>query len=338
MPMDIPVTHAVFSDFEPISLSMLLDIVLKLKSTFSPQDIVPTKLLRQVIEVIGPFVLLIIKKNLLSGIVPIYCKHAIVQPLLKKPNLDKSVLCNYIPISKLPFLAKILEKTVFNQLQSFLIDNAIGEVFQSGFKKKHSTESALLRVFSDIFMATDSGDVTLLLLLDLTAAFDTINHQILISRLETSVGIRGNALNWIKSYLQNRSFSVQMGECMSTSAPLSCGISQGSVLAPVLFSLYMLPLGQILSKYGVSFHCYADDTQLYLPLKPTASIAVERLVECFGEIKVWMSANLLCLNESKTKLILFGPSESADTSNIELGIFCNILWHYKCINKTLNKY
>ncbi len=123
------------------------------------------------------------------------------------------------------------------------------------------------------------------------------------------------------------SFSVQMGECMSTSPPLSCGIPQGSVLSPVFFSLYMLPLGQILSKYGVSFHCYADDTQLYLPLKPTASIAVERLVECFGEIKVWMFANLLCLNESKTELILFGPSESVDTSKIELGILSPFRTH-----------
>ncbi len=159
--------------------------MLELKSTFSPQDRVPTKLLKQVIEVIGPFVLSIINKSVISGIIPIYCKHAIVRPSLKKPNLNKSILCNYRPISKLPFLAKILEKTVFNQLQSFLTHNAIGEVFQSGFKKKHSTEPALLRVFSDIFMATDSDDLTLLLLLGLTAAFDTINYQILISRLET---------------------------------------------------------------------------------------------------------------------------------------------------------
>lgn len=80
----------------------------------------------------------------------------------------------------------------------------------------------------------------------------------------------------------------------------------------------MLPLGQIMSKYDVSFHCYADDTQLHLPLKPTVPAAVERLVECLGEIKRWMTANFLCINESKTELILFGPSESADTSQIEL--------------------
>ncbi len=125
--------------------------------------------------------------------------------------------------------------------------------------------------------------------------------QILISHLETCVSIRGNALSWITSYLQNRSFSVQMGDSMLTSAPLSFGIPQGSVLAP-FFCLYMLPLGQIFSKYGVSFHCYADDTRLYLPLKPTVSIS--------------SIAYLLCLNESKTELILFGPSESVDTTKI----------------------
>jgi hypothetical protein len=132
---------------------------------------------------IGPFIVSIINKSLLSGIVPTYCKHAIVHPLLKKTNLDKNVLCNYRPISKLPYLSKILEKTVFIQLESFLTDNTIGEVFQSGFKKQHSTESALLKVFNDVFMATDMGDSTVLLLLDLTAAFDTIDHNILISRL-----------------------------------------------------------------------------------------------------------------------------------------------------------
>ncbi|XDV19494.1 hypothetical protein PO909_024959 [Leuciscus waleckii] len=176
-------------------------------------------------------------------------------------------------------------------------------------------------------MATDTGDVTLLLLLDLTAAFDTIDHNILISRLENYVGIRGVVLNWIKSYFQNRRFSVQMGECTSSSAPLLCGIPQGSILAPVFFSLYMLPLGQIMSKYDVSFHCYADDTQLYLPLKPTVPAAVERLAECLGEIKRWMSANFFCLNESKTEMILFGPSESADTSKIKLGTLSPYLRH-----------
>lgn len=161
--------------------------------------------------------------------------------------------------------------------------------------------------------------MTVLLLLDLTAAFDTVDHNILISRLETCVGISGNALNWFKSYLLNRRFSVCMGDCTSASSLLSCGLPQGSVLAPLLFSFYMLPLGSILRKYSVSFHCYADDTQLYIPFKSNDSTAIERLLACLNEVKAWMSTNFLSLNESKTELILFGPSDLDNVVETELG-------------------
>ena len=121
-------------------------------------------------------------------------KHANVQPLLKKPGLDPAVLANYRPISKLPFFSKILEKIVYSQLMDFLNEENILEIFQSGFKTLHSTESALLRVFNDIFLATDSGHCVVLVLLDLIAAFDTVDHKILITRLEQWVGISGTAL------------------------------------------------------------------------------------------------------------------------------------------------
>lgn len=113
------------------------DIVSKLKPTFAPQDIIPTYLLKQIIEKVGPYIASIIKKSFISVIVPDYCKHAVVQPLLKKENLDKSTLCNYRPISKLPFLDKILEKSFLIQLESFLDENVICEVFQSGFKQHY---------------------------------------------------------------------------------------------------------------------------------------------------------------------------------------------------------
>ncbi len=130
--------------------------------------------------------------------VPLSLKHAVVQPLLKKPNLDQEVLSNFRPISKLPFLVKVLEKSAFNQLQSFLDQIVDLEVFQSGFKTKHSTESTLLRVLNYIVLFSDSGHSVVLLLLDLTAAFNTIDHEVLISRLENVVGIHGTALNWFR--------------------------------------------------------------------------------------------------------------------------------------------
>ncbi len=108
-------------------------------------------------------------------------------------------------ISKLPFLSKILEEIVYQQLQSFLNKYNLSEVFQSGLREHHSTESALLKVHNDLLLAADNEECVILILLDLSAAFDSVDHQLLINRLEQWVGIQGKALQWFKSYLENRS-------------------------------------------------------------------------------------------------------------------------------------
>ncbi len=130
---------------------------------------------------------------------------------------------------------------MFIQLQSFLTANHIFETLQSVFKPLHSTESALLRVLNDTLLATDSGDHVILILLDLTSAFDTADNKIILSRLEYFVGIQGTVLSWFKSYLTNRSFSVRLGNFSSLPAKLSCGVPQGSILAPIHFlCIYLL--------------------------------------------------------------------------------------------------
>ncbi len=236
-------------------------------------------------------------------------------PLLKKSSLNTINFNNFRPISNLPFITKTLEKTVFIQLQSFLRANHIFETFQSGFKPLHSTESALLRVLNDTLLVTDSGDHVILILLDLTSAFDTVDHGTLLSRLEYFVGIQGTVLSWFKSYLTNRTFSVRLGNFSSLPAKLSCGVPQGSILS-ILYSL--LPLGTIFRKHGVSFHCYADDTQIYLPIKRNKHAALESLFACLDEVKTWLSQNCLFLNESKTEVIVFGPSENSGSRSIDL--------------------
>ncbi len=308
----------VFSQFTPISLSFLNDIVNQLKPTGSPLDILPSRLFKQVFSVMGPTLLNLINKCLELGVVPDFLKHASVKPRLKRPNLDSSDLSNFRPISNLPFLAKIIEKVVFHQLQSFLVDYNIFDAFQSGFRKFHSTETALLKVFNNILLATDSGDTVALVLLDLSAAFDTVDHNVLLSRLEQVVGIRGSALNWFQSYLTNRSFSVNIGKFHSSSVPLTCGVPQGSTLAPMLFSLYMLPLGSIFEKYGICYHCYADDTQIYIPLKHKNGL--DSVAACLLDVKAWMSLNFLSLNESKTEIVVFTPSDTHCMPTVNLGV------------------
>ena len=256
---------------------------------------------------------------LTSGCVPASFKHATVQPVLKKKKLDPLVLSNFRPISKLPFISKVLEKVVFNQLQEFLHQANVGEQFQSGFKSLHSTETALLKVFNDLLLNLDSGNCALLMLLDLTAAFDTVDHTILLSRLEHCVGIKGTALEWFKSYLADRSFCVQLGQFSSSVAPLTCGVPQGSVLGPLLFSLYMLPLGSIFRKHGITFHCFADDVQVYLPVKATSKESFHTVFNCMADIKTWMDLNFLKLNENKTEIILFGHPDLVQVLASSLG-------------------
>ncbi|XDV16949.1 hypothetical protein PO909_016432 [Leuciscus waleckii] len=277
----------------------------------NPPSQIPSEMLSNsnVLNSLEADLLEVVNASLLSGSFPNSLKTAVVKPLLKKNNLDKTILSNYRPISNLPFIGKIIEKVVFNQLNKFLSSNGYFDNFQSGFRPHHSTETALIKIINDIRLNTDSGKLSVLVLLDLSAAFDTVDHNILLDRLENWVGLSGIVLKWFSSYLDERGYYVSIGDHKSEWTSMTCGVPQGSILAPLLFNLYMLPMSQIMRKNQIAYHSYADDTQLYLALSPNDYCPIDSLCQCIDEVNSWMCQNFLQLNKDKTEVIAFGNKD-----------------------------
>lgn len=178
---------------------------------------------------------------------------------------------------------------------------------QSAYRRHHSTETSLTYLLDSIYHSADNGLATLLLSLDLSAAFDTIDHSILINRLISGFGITGPAIDWLKSYLLGRSFSVVHGSLSSASTPVQCGVPQGSVLGPILFTIYVSPIASIVSQFSVHQQQYADDTQLFVCLSPsTLSTSLLSLQQCTSALTAWFFHNGLALNPGKTEAICLG--------------------------------
>ena len=201
------------------------------------------------LDVLLPYITKIYNDSLASGTFPSNFKDSLVIPLLKKPSLDCNNLKNYRPVSNLSFISKVLERIVYSQFLNHITANKLIDKFQSAYKSGHSTETALIRVVNDMLNAIDNGNLSLLTLLDLSAAFDTIDHSILLERLQTSFGIDGLPLKWVKSYLSNRHQKVKIDNNLSNVLPILYGVPQGSVLGPLLFSMYIYTLTDVIDDH-----------------------------------------------------------------------------------------
>uniref|UniRef100_A0A4W3GZ76 Reverse transcriptase domain-containing protein n=1 Tax=Callorhinchus milii TaxID=7868 RepID=A0A4W3GZ76_CALMI len=189
--------------------------------------------------------------------------------------------------------------------------------FHSGFRAAHSTETALLKVTNDILSICDQGFLCLLVLLDFSAAFHTVNHTILIHCLSPHLNLHSSVLDWFRSYLSHRQHFISTIGFSSSPRTVSCGVPQGSVLGPLLFNIYMLPLDDIIRRHGVNFHMYAEDTQLYLSASTLDSRTTAVLTECLSGFKSWMRANFLQLNINKTEALLLGFRQHLLTSGAD---------------------
>ena len=318
---DVYTGHTTLHSFDPVSEDTIKEILKSCQPKSCELDPMPTSLLFQNMDALLPTLTNLINISLSTGKVPDELKTALVRPLLKKPNLDCENLTNFRPISNLPFLSKLLEKVVLRQLLSHLENNQLCNVFQSAYRAGHSTETALLRVVNDLLQSMDQNKISILLLLDLSAAFDTVDHKILLHRLQYSFGIESTVLNWFNSYLIDRKQFVSINNLSSSPTVLKHGVPQGSVLGPVLFVLYTTPLSQLIRNQSVNHQLFADDTQLHKSSSPNSLPTISnQLRSCISEIKDWMTDNQLKLNDDKTEALLFSPLKKAQSSTFPTSI------------------
>jgi hypothetical protein len=310
---------APFSRFSVVSETDVKELILSVPPKSSEADPIPSKLVVENLNVLISVITNIFNQSLIDGVFPSEFKSAVVKPLLKKAGLDPNDFRNYRPVSNLPFLSKILEKLVLRQLVAHLSQFSLLSEHQSAYRPNHSTETVLLSVFNNLLDALDKNQAILLLLLDLSAAFDTIDHDLLLHRLQFQFGITGTPLAWIQSYLTERSQSVHIGDLRSPSVGLDFGVPQGSVLGPVLFIIYTTPLTKVIEKFSVHHEMFADDTQLMRAEDPERfENLIETLDNCVCDVAGWMNENKLKLNPKKTEAVLFKHTIPSNADKIAL--------------------
>ena len=300
------------TSFKSLSQEEVQALIAKAPIKSRPLDPIPSSDFAQLVDVLLPAITSVINLSFETGQFASVWKEALILPALKKAGFEVAFK-NFCPISNLPFVSKLAERASADQLTQHVVDQGLECDLQSAYKKHYSTETALLKVKNDLLMSMNNQRVTLLVLLDLSAAFDTVCHQILVDRLHSKFRVSGTALEWRRSYLSQRSKRVSIKGVLSVGFDLRHGVPQGSCLGPLLFSLYTSKLFDITKIHLPEVHCYADDTQLYLSFCPDVTSgsdeAIFAMTNCIADIRDWMISDKLMLNDSKTEILLVGSRQ-----------------------------
>ena len=255
-------------------------------------DPLPTWLLKQLKDTLAPVISSLCNCSFQTGVLPAAQKQAIVLPRLKKPTLDSSKLSSFRPISNLSFISKLVERVAANRFIRHAEGNALFPVDQSSYRQNHSTETAVLCVHNSIVCAVDQKRMVALVLLDLSAAFDTVDHATLLTVLQRRFGVCDTALAWLQSYLSDRTQKFLVDGVMSLPINVNCSVPQGSVFGPVQFITYTEDVIAVFKKHGVGHHLYADDKQAYLDVYvQDIDKARSTLQDCIADVRSWCSSS-----------------------------------------------
>lgn len=303
-------------NFAEVDSESITKIISQLTSNAKGLDGMDLRMLLLILPHLTDEILFIINTALKSNVFPLKWKAANIIPVPKISNPTK--ICEFRPISLLPILSKVLEKVMQEQLTNYFNTHDVFSLCQSGFRSFHSTTTALLKVSDDILTAEDKGENTVLILLDYSKAFDTLDHNILLLKLRY-FGLSENAIKLMKSYLTDRVQRVVIGEKSSEFLNNKKGVFQGSILGPSLFTVYTADFAKSIK--FCSIHQFADDIQIYFsfPSKNTC-IAVNQINTDLQVIVEVSKSHGLLLNGSKTQMILFGKNRNAIIGNEDFSI------------------
>ena len=272
-------------------------------------DPLPDSLLKDNVDLFLPIWTSLVNLSLSLGSIDGLLKQADIVPLLKAVGIDFTLHKNFRPVSNLQFLGKLIERVVAKRLKRHMVINNLETSNQYGYKKGHSTETILLKITNDILIASDKKTATVLLLLDLSAAFDTVDIERLMEILYSEIGVRGTALKWFSSFLKNRTMRVKINDTYSEVFEIQFGVPQGSVLGPLLFNIYIRSIYKYVELNGFNIKGFADDHQLYVSFCPEFQMLYlgDKIRMVMEQIDKWMNCFFLKLNQSKTQIIVFGP-------------------------------
>lgn len=301
------------SVFEPATEEEIVEIVKTFGVKTSPEDPIPADVMESVLDVAIPSLTALVNKSLSEGSIE-GVKTSVIDPLLKNVKLDSDVKKNFRPVNNLVFFSKLTERVVKRRLNRHMRRNALHSHKQFAYKQFHSTETMMLGVSDEVLMGFENNQCTIMVFLDLSAAFDTIDIDRLLEILRVEIGITGVALEWFKSFLKGRTQRVRIDGKLSSIMEILFGTVQGSVLGPDLFSIYVRYQPQVFQQCSFKSTSFADDSngRKTFAIEFQFNICKNDVANLLMEITKWMNWKFMKINPEKTEILLFYPKALSD--------------------------